>query len=638
MQTIREEDPSRLSTIDRRYRGDIETIAAKALEKDKTMRYSSAAELAADITHYLKDEPIVAQLPTASYQLQKFARRHRALVGGVAAVFVVLVAGVMVSTWQAIRASRAEAAAVQDRDRAAAAERVAVQQRDRAADAERVATSARDEAVTAKGAAVAAEGQAKQERDRAVEEKQRADIESATAKAVTEFLQKNLFEQVTGGTERGAAQDLSVSGALDRTAGRIDGTFAGQPVVEAGVREAVGIAYMGLSLWDKATMQFDRAVALRRRAQGDEDPDTLKALRRLAAIDANQRRWEPAEARMQQVLDVQRRRFGPDHADTLQYTLDMAGIYMTWGKLEKAEPLAARAAEGRRRTLGPDHKDTINALAIQMSIYAQEKKFADAQRVGEAAYASARRTLGEKDTLTIGLGTSLQQVAALAGSGNRDQRARALTDVSKGLAGTTATSLPEMVALAATKATIAYQQNKFDEAIPPLLEAMEASRRTGQEELSLTSILAGIYALQGKLALAQQTLAPVLARPDPNKDLMANVLVFGLRNIAAALRNEKRFAEAEPYFAKLVPLEVISPGEGANQTRIDAFLLADVYAAQGKYAESERAFVPLLEMHRRVAGRESLAAFGTQANLGWTQLMQGRLADAEKTLREAMDG
>ena len=352
MQTIREEDPSRLSTIDRRYRGDIETIAAKALEKDKTRRYSSAAELAADITHYLKDEPIIAQPPTTSYQLQKFARRHKALVGGVAAVFVVLVAGVVVSSWQAIRASRAETAAVQDRDRAAAAERVAVQQRDRAADAERAATSARDEAVTAKGVAVAAEGQAKQDRDRAVAEKQRADTESATAKAVTEFLQKNLFEQVTGGTERGAAQDLSVSGALDRTAARIDGTFAGQPLVEAGVREAVGVAYMGLSLWDQATMQFDRAVAIRRRAQGDEDADTLRALRRLVAIDANQRRWDPAEARMAQVLEVQRRRFGPDHADTLQYTLDMAGIYLAWGKLEKAEPLAARAVEGRRRTLG----------------------------------------------------------------------------------------------------------------------------------------------------------------------------------------------------------------------------------------------------------------------------------------------
>ncbi|HVG55928.1 MAG TPA: serine/threonine-protein kinase [Vicinamibacterales bacterium] len=638
MQTIREEDPSRLSTIDRRYRGDIETIAAKALEKDKTRRYSSAAELAADITRYLKDEPIVAQPPTARYQLEKFARRHKALVGGVAAVFVVLVAGVVVSTWQAIRASRAEYAAVQERDRAAAAGRAAVVQRDRATAAERSATSARDDAVAARGVAIAAEGQAKQERDRAVAEKQRADTESATAKAVSEFLQKNLFEQVTGGIDRAAAQDLSVSGALDRTAARIDGTFAGQPLVEAGVREAVGTAYMGLLLWDKAATQFDRAVAIRRRAQGDEDSDTLKALRRLVAIDANQRRWQPAEARMKQILEVQRRRSGPDHADTLQYTLDLAGIYLTWGKLEQAEPLAARAAEGRQRTLGPDHKDTIGALAIQVAIYAQEKKFADAQRVGEAAYASARRTLGEKDTLTIGLATTLQQIAVQARPADRAQRARVLTDVSKGLAETRATSLPEMVAIAAARATNAFQQNRLDEAIPPLLEAMEASRRAGQEELSLTSILAGIYALQGKLAEAQQTLAPIMARPDPNKDLMANVLPFALRNIGTRLRNDKRFAEAEPYLVKLVPLVVVTPGETSNQTRTDAFLLADVYAAQGKYAESERAFVPLLEMQRRVAGRESLAAFATQAHLGWTQLMQGRLADSEKTLREALDG
>ena len=637
MQTIREEDPSRLSTIDRRYRGDVETIAAKALEKDKTRRYSSAAERAADITRYLKDEPIVAQPPTASYQLRKFARRHKALVGGVAAVFVVLVAGVVVSTWLAIRASRAEHAAVQERDRAAAAGRVAVEQRDRATAAERSATSARDDAVAARGVAVAAEGQATEERDRAVAEKRRADTESATAKAVSEFLQKNLFEQVTGGTDR-AAPDLSVSGALDRAAARIDGTFVGQPLVEAGVREAVGAAYVGLSLWDKAMAQFDRAVAIRRREQGEEDADTLKALRQLVAIDANLRRWEPAEARMQQVLAVQRRKFGPDHADTLQYTLDLAGIYLSWGKLEQAEPLAARAVEGRRRTLGRDHKDTIGALTIHMAIYAQQKKFADALRVGEEAHASARRTLGEKDSLTIRLEAGLQNLAVQARSGDRAERQRALTDVSKGLADTKASSLPEMIALAAARATVAYQQNKFDEAIPPLLEAMEASRRAGQEELSLTSILAGIYALQGNLAQAQQTLSPIMARPDPNKDLMANVLPFALRSIGAGLRNGKRFAEAEPYFAALVPLVLATPGEAANQTRVDAFLLADVYAAQGKYAESERALARLIEMHRRVAGRESLAALGTQANLGWTQLAQGRLADAEQTLREALDG
>jgi serine/threonine protein kinase len=101
VQTIRIAEPAKLSAVDRCYRGDIETIVAKALEKDKERRYSSAAALAANIRRYLRDEPIVARSPSTAYQLQKFARRNRALVPGMAAVFVVLVLGVVVSTREA---------------------------------------------------------------------------------------------------------------------------------------------------------------------------------------------------------------------------------------------------------------------------------------------------------------------------------------------------------------------------------------------------------------------------------------------------------------------------------------------------------------------------------------------------------
>src|SRR5215831_1152755 len=80
VQTIREEEPAPLSAISRAYRGDIETIVAKALEKDKERRYASAADLASDIRHFLKDEPIVARWPSATYRLRKFTRRHKALV------------------------------------------------------------------------------------------------------------------------------------------------------------------------------------------------------------------------------------------------------------------------------------------------------------------------------------------------------------------------------------------------------------------------------------------------------------------------------------------------------------------------------------------------------------------------------
>src|SRR5262249_52930098 len=79
---IRERKPSRLGSIDSHFRGDVETIVAKALEKDRTRRYPSAAELAADIRRYLANEPIRARPTSALYQLRKFARRHKGLVGG----------------------------------------------------------------------------------------------------------------------------------------------------------------------------------------------------------------------------------------------------------------------------------------------------------------------------------------------------------------------------------------------------------------------------------------------------------------------------------------------------------------------------------------------------------------------------
>jgi hypothetical protein len=50
--------PSRLGTLATHLRGDVETIVARALEKERARRYSSAAELAADIRRHLRNEPI----------------------------------------------------------------------------------------------------------------------------------------------------------------------------------------------------------------------------------------------------------------------------------------------------------------------------------------------------------------------------------------------------------------------------------------------------------------------------------------------------------------------------------------------------------------------------------------------------
>ena len=138
---LRKTEPTKLSKL---VRGDLDWIAMKCLEKDRTRRYESASGLARDIERYLNDEPVEACPPTATYRLRKFTHKHRAAIITAAAFIVLLVAGVVASSWQAIRASQAKQQAIDERDAKEQARRDAVasaQQASAAAQAERRATA-----------------------------------------------------------------------------------------------------------------------------------------------------------------------------------------------------------------------------------------------------------------------------------------------------------------------------------------------------------------------------------------------------------------------------------------------------------------------------------------------------------------
>jgi len=123
LRTIRDKEPPKLTTrlsslgekaseiakrrhtdirsLSRKLRGELDWITQKAMEKDRTRRYQTASELAADIGRYLKNEPVLAGPPSVVYRLRKFIVRHRAALapvawGGVVAALVVLLVGLNV--------------------------------------------------------------------------------------------------------------------------------------------------------------------------------------------------------------------------------------------------------------------------------------------------------------------------------------------------------------------------------------------------------------------------------------------------------------------------------------------------------------------------------------------------------------
>jgi hypothetical protein len=108
-------EPKKLTGL---LRNELDWIVMKCLEKDRTRRYETANGLARDLQRYLADEPVEAGPPSTTYRLRKLARKHRAALAVCGAFVLLLLAGTAMSTWQAVRATRAEQQMQAERDRA----------------------------------------------------------------------------------------------------------------------------------------------------------------------------------------------------------------------------------------------------------------------------------------------------------------------------------------------------------------------------------------------------------------------------------------------------------------------------------------------------------------------------------------
>jgi serine/threonine protein kinase len=106
--TVAQRRHSEAPKLIRTVRGDLDWIAMKALEKDRTRRYETANGMAADVKRYLNNEPVVARPPSSAYRFQKAIRRNKLVFGAATAVVAALVAGIAISTWQTVQARKAQ--------------------------------------------------------------------------------------------------------------------------------------------------------------------------------------------------------------------------------------------------------------------------------------------------------------------------------------------------------------------------------------------------------------------------------------------------------------------------------------------------------------------------------------------------
>ncbi|HLP84026.1 MAG TPA: serine/threonine-protein kinase [Phycisphaerales bacterium] len=118
LDAIKTKEATPLGRVNPAWRGDIEAIVTKALEKDADRRYQSAADLADDIRRHLQGVPVQARPLTKRYQLSRFAARNKSLVAAAGALTLAIMLGVVGTAWQAVRATRAATLATQQAQRA----------------------------------------------------------------------------------------------------------------------------------------------------------------------------------------------------------------------------------------------------------------------------------------------------------------------------------------------------------------------------------------------------------------------------------------------------------------------------------------------------------------------------------------
>ena len=294
--------------------GDVELIVSKAMAKDPAQRYPSAAALAADLRRYCAHEPILARPPSATYQLRRFARRHRGLVLGSAAALLALVAGLVSSL---ILASQRESARQE-------------------------AVLQGENAKAARAAALAEAEQARRERDEA----------NALAGFLEELFQDSSPESSMG-RER-SAKELLLLG-LER--------LEDLPTQEAGRRarllSALGRTLRNLSEFETAEPLFREALKLQTELHGEEHLDVYATWNDLGVLLRRTGRFEDAIRVYERSLAGRERELGPDHPLVGQTLNNLAVAYDAIGRVEDALPLLQRSIAIQERHHGPRHPDTL---------------------------------------------------------------------------------------------------------------------------------------------------------------------------------------------------------------------------------------------------------------------------------------
>ena len=351
--------------------GDLDWITMKALARERERRYGSPSEFAADVRHYLRNEPVEARPPSASYKVRKYVQRHRLGVGFAAGILALLVAFGVTEYFQVRKITR-------ERDRA-----------------DRVARFMVDMFKV-------------------------SDPNEARGNSVTA---RQVLDRASSTIESGLSKDPQLQGMLMGDMGHAYSNMGLLPQAQDMLEKSVAIGRRTTGIKDPATLNamgllaflyirqgryadgealLREAIPAEEKVHGPNHLATLAVKRYLAIALEDEGKYEEAEKLQQEVLATARKNYGPLHWETLLSANMLANIMDDLNRLPEAEQLYRDTWKGQIETLGADHPDSLSTASNLAGTLKKEGKYEEAEKIQRDTLTLRTRVLGPEHPDTLG--------------------------------------------------------------------------------------------------------------------------------------------------------------------------------------------------------------------------------------------
>jgi len=577
-------------------RGELDWISMKAIDKDRGRRYESASALAQDIDRYLKDEPVQACPPSAVYRLTKLARRYQTPLTTALLLATTLLVATAVSVVKAIEAT--------------------------------------EQTVKANKAAQ----EARTSEQKSKEESDKAKREAAIAKAVNEFINRDLL----GGPDLGYSgyPDLKVHEVLDQVAAGIAGRFDDRPLVEAGIRSTLGRAYLALGAYDLTELQCRKCLDLQQKHLPASDLQVIKSRRRWTVVRGYQGHRGQGLQLLKDLRDDALGCLPDDDPETLRILSSLAAAQHGVGQYGQAIVNSQTILPKQTRILGPDHEDTLFTMRLLSACIGASGDFTGAVQIDRDILEIITRQYGSADTrfanlVTLRLAGDLLHIP--------DQRNEAETLVNRILAMSRRVSGPvheDTLYAIKTRMHLLHLQARFEELDRLIDETLDDCQQklddNHLEAVSLRAEVAGLHLKRGMNAAAEIEFA-LIAKQVENLHGDVHRLAISCRtNQALAIQNEDRLAEAHTLLRDLADRmrphgtsDVKSVAIVLNQLARNRWLAEDFTAAEATCDE-------VLQLLNAAGESQTEAYFVCKSNSAIIASRQQQFSSAETQSRSLL--